>query len=259
MGRAVLITAFITSAVFPWILCIVYPEILHSSYFIVAISAYTALLFAFTGFLIGRKIKNKYDNRFRAFLEGLDVVFTSYYNTLYAYGTFQGLHVSFKYGRITENDLAPDMPDISRSTILCRFKIPETGNTQIHLAVIAESRNRAIRKALGWENPEHGFYLSKKMLNPPTNGMVVFRKLSAYTREKLRSIAARTGSVSITPDWETIMIGRENALVIVGGDEVLLSLLDLQAKLSTDLSTGERDLFLGELRDAVTMISRDLR
>ncbi len=259
MGRTVLITAFITSAVFSGILYIVHPGILHSSYCIVAISAYTAFLFAFTGFLIGRKIKKKYDNRFRAFLKGLDVVFTSYYNILYAYGTFQGLHVCFKYGRIAENDLEPDMPGMSRSTILCRFKIPGTGDTQIHLAVFSENRNRAIRKALAWENPEHGFYLSKIMLDSPTNGMVVFRKLSAYTREKLRSIAARTGSVSITPDWETIMIGRKNALDIVDGDEVILSLLDLQAKLSTDLTTGERDLFLGELRDAVTMITRDLR
>ena len=258
MKTTAFITAAVTVSVVLVIVFFVTPEIVYSNFHIIAGLLIAACFFTSIVLSIGMRMKTRFDNNFRVFLDGLNLTYTSFYNIVYAYGIYKGLHVSFKYGRIMKGDLAPDMPGLSRVAILCRFKIPGTEQLKIHLAVFAEKRSHAVRKALGWDNPETGFYVSKKTLREGEDVLNQYRRLSSDTRDRLRSIAARADSLAISPDWESVMIGRKNSLQLVGGDEAFLSLLDFQVKMSPGLSPGERDSFLDEVVDAVAMVSHDL-
>lgn len=214
-------------------------------------------LLAGIGLIIGRSLNKKSEASFRELLGGLDLAYASFYRIPYAYGKYRGLSISFKYGRIMKHDLAPLLPGTSTLAVFCRVKVPGTENRKLHLAVFPGDRGREVRSALGWINPEPGVYLHASKDQSEEDARAVFIHLSRGTIEKMKRIAARTSSCAISADWETVMIGRKNSLILAGGDEGTLSQLDFQISIPASLTRSEITSLLDEMAETAGAISND--
>ncbi|MCU0848630.1 MAG: hypothetical protein MUD12_12155 [Spirochaetes bacterium] len=259
MRKIGLITAGIISAIIIVVLFLVAPGIMRENAVPLLMMIPVIAVLIAIGAVIGRSIKKKHDLAFREVLAGLGLEYGSFYNILYAYGKYRGLYVGFKYSRITKNDLAPLLPGDSTLVILCRVKLPGTENRRLHLAVFPADRGRAVRNILGWTNPEPGVYLARVKDQSETDARMTFSRISRTTLEKMKGLAESTGSCAVSTDWETVMIGKKNALKLLGGDEQALSRLDFQVKIPLKATREEMKAFLDEMTDIAAELAGDLR
>ena len=259
MGKIGLISAGITSAVVVLVLFLVDPGIMHNNAVPLLLMLPVVAVFIAIGAAIGRSIKKKHDAAFREILAGLGLEYGSFYNILYAFGKYRGLYVSFKYSRITKRDLAPLLPGDGTLVILCRFKLPGTEGRRLHLAVFPGDRGRAVRNILGWINPEPGVYLARVKDQSEADARATFSRISRSAMVKMKGLADGTGSCGISTDWETIMIGKGNALKLLGGDERALSQLDFQVKIPLKATRVEMNAFLDEMTEVAGELAVDLK
>ncbi|MBP7735307.1 MAG: hypothetical protein KA369_04970 [Spirochaetes bacterium] len=259
MNRIGFITAGIVCLVILGVLFAVAPGIMGRNITLLAIMVLAVAVLVAIGFTIGSSIKKKHDSSFRETLGGLDLEFASFYNILYAFGMHRDLPISFKYSRVAKSDFAPMLPGASSLMVLCRVKVPETENLKLHLAVFPGNRSGAARSLLGWLNPGPGLYLHTVKDQSEEEARSIFSRLSIGTLDKMKKLADRAASCGVSTDWETVMIGRDNALKLLGGDEKALSCLDLQVKIPLGTTREGLVPFLDEIAEAALSISKDLR
>ena len=152
----------------------------------------------------------------------------------------------------------PQLPGATALVLLCRIKIPGTENRRLHCAVFSDAPNMTLRKALGWTNPEPGFLLYKMKGQGEGEMLDVFSRLRTETRAKLRELADRGGSCGIASDWETVMIGKDNALRLLNGNQAALAWLDLQVKIPSNASREEFVSMLDTALAAADELAADL-
>lgn len=220
------------------------------------------ILFAFLGFLafkFGRKRSTQYEEGFRSTLASLKLEYVYAHKLLHAVGSFEGFHLCFKYGLITLNDWAPLPGVFGKIAVLCRFKIPGTENISLHCTILPGNRSTKLRSSLGWQNPEPGFYVAKSKSQSNQDALLQFKKLSSETKEALKAVTAVFGgSCGIAPDWETVMVGKEDALRLAGNDPAVLAQLDFQVKIPYLTKPKKINNFLKTAGKAVALLSRDL-
>lgn len=208
----------------------------------------------------GRDLTKKFEEGMRATLASLDLEYL-YVNEklLYAIGIFDGYQVCFKYGMITENDWVNIPGVFSKMAVMGRFKIPGTENKLLHCAVLPANRRAVLRSMSSWKNPEPGFYVGRAKSQNDEKALRQFECLDEDTKEALRTVTSVfSGSCGITPDWETVMVGRDQALKLAGNDTAKLAQLDFQVKIP--FMTGADDLhrFLKTASSTVALLGRDL-
>lgn len=216
-----------------------------------------AFLFA-SGMFIGSSVKKRHDRAFRDALTGLELEYASFYNMLYGFGIYRGLYISFKYSRVAKSDFVPMLPGSSSLMILCRVKVPGTEGRSLHLAVLPAGTAGSLRKLAGWLNPEPDVYFHAVRGQSTEETGTLFSLLSRGALEGMKRLAGHTASCAVSPDWESVMIGRDNALTLVKGDIQALSQLDLQVKIPLGISGNDLSAMLDEMAGAANLITRDL-
>lgn len=208
----------------------------------------------------GTDLTRQLNEGMRATLGGMDLAYLCIdKKLLYAIGDFKGCQVCFKYGMITENDWANIPGAFSKMAIMARFKIPGTENTAFHCAVLPAERTSAIRSMYSWQNPESGFWVGRAKSQNDEKAMRQFERLGEDTKEALRALTSVFGgSCGISTDWETLMVGKNEALKLVGNDPVQLSQLDFQVKIPFMTGADKLEDFLKSTSEVVYLLSRDL-
>lgn len=208
----------------------------------------------------GTDLTRKLEQGMRATLSHLDMEYLyTDKKLLYAIGTFDGCPICFKYGMITENDWANIPGVFSKMAIMARFKIPGTENIAFHCAVLPAERTAAIRSMYSWKNPEPGFYVGRAKSQNDEKAMRQFERLGEDTKEGLKALTSVFGgSCAISTDWETLMVGKGEALKLAGNDPAILTQLDFQVKIPFMTGAEELDSFLKSAGKAVALLSRDL-
>jgi len=209
------------------------------------------------GIFVGLKINKRYESEFKLALHNLNPEYMKFYRRLYASCTCNGFRIYFSYAAL-EKSFPVILPGRYSISIIIRTKIPGTENVKLHLAVFHEDKNKTVRKAAAWSNPEPDFYTGKISGQSAVESVEVFNRLSQSTKNVLKTFAEKCGSCAITPDWETVIIGAENSLRLAGGDKTVLQQLDFQIIASINISGGEIMLLLDEITAAVKLISGDL-
>ena len=232
---------------------------------IVPVSVFTVALISFFILFIyladkrAEKFTEKWDESFRHTLAGFELQYERFLRHLYAYGRLGDKYISFKYSLVTSTDWSPPVPGLANLAILCRIKVPRTEKCRLHLAVFPDDRSPAVRSLLGWIHPEPGFYVSKMRNQSEVEAMSFYNQLSFDTKARLVAVTQKyRSSCGTSTDWETVMIGRENALRLVDGNEEALSMLDFQAKIPFNTGSAELNGYLNLLFETVDFLSRDL-
>ncbi|MEN6347795.1 MAG: hypothetical protein ABFD08_00145 [Syntrophomonas sp.] len=208
----------------------------------------------------GRTLTKKLEKSMRATLSSMDLEYLYVgEKLLYASGTFDGYQICFKHGMISENDWAIVPGILGKMAVMGRFKIPGTENTALHCAVLPADRTSKIRSMHSWQNPESGFYVGRAKSQNDEKAMRQFARLGEDTKEALRALTSVFGgSCGISPDWETVTVGSDDALKLAGNDPVKLAQLDFQVKIPFMTGADELNNFLKEASKAVALLSRDL-
>lgn len=208
----------------------------------------------------GRNVTKKLEKGMRATLSGMDLEYLYVgEKRLYAIGTFDGCQVCFKHGMISENDWVSAPGVFGKMAVMGRFKIPGTENKALHCAVLPPDHTLKIRSMFSWQNPEPGFYVGRAKSQNDDKAMRQFARLGEDTQEALRAVTSVFGgSCGISPDWETVMLGHDDALKVAGNDPVKLTQLDFQVKIPFMTGADELNNFLKEASKAVALLSRDL-
>ena len=209
------------------------------------------------GVFIGLKIRNKYTSLFRVSLSRLSPEYMTFYRRLYASCIYKGYRVYFTYAA-AENSFHVILPGKKHITIIMRVKIPGTTGIKIHMAVFPDEKSGSIHKLLGWSSPEPCFFIAKSSGADNTGTLEIFHRLSASSKSAMKNIAEKSGSCGISPDWESVMIGKENSLLLAGGDESVRDLLDFQAKTAFDTSPDAIIDTLDMVIETVKLVSADL-
>ncbi|MEN6391141.1 MAG: hypothetical protein ABFD04_12055 [Syntrophomonas sp.] len=208
----------------------------------------------------GTDLTRQLEEGLRATLSSLDLEYL-YINKklLYAIGTFEGYQICFKYGMISENDWTNVSGALSKMAIMARFKIPGTENTAFHCAVLPPELSSATRSMYSWQNPEPGFYVGRAKSQNDEKAMRQFERLSEDTKQALRALTSVFGgSCGISTDWETVTVGKDEALKLAGNDPLKLTQLDFQVKIPFMTGADELDSFLKSASKTAALLSRDL-
>ena len=208
----------------------------------------------------GKKLTLKYEEGFRKTLSILPLEYLYVRKRLYALGVFAGYQLCFKYGMITANDWAPPIPGIfGGMAVECRFKIPATENIVLHFSMFPDNRSPELRSILGWQNPEPGCYVAKRASQDEQEALHQFQRLSEETKAALRALTSVFGgSCGVAPDWETVMVGKGEALRLAGNNPAVLAQLDFQVKIPFMTSAENLHSYLQSASRAVALLSRDL-
>jgi hypothetical protein len=87
---------------------------------------------------------------------------------------------------------------------------------------------------VGWNEVEPGFQLGKLRRHSTQEQILVFQCLSADNKKALQNFTNQYGPVSLTPDFETTIVGKKAALAMVNNDQTAYNCLDLQVRLNLD-------------------------
>lgn len=216
------------------------------------------ILLISAGIFTGLKIRNRYTSLFRTALSRISPEYMTFYNRLYAVCMYSGYRVYFTYAA-AENSFHVMLPGKKHITIIMRVKIPGTSGIKIHMAVFPDGKSGSMHKLLGWSSPEPCFLVAKSGSRDNSGTLEIFHRLSGSTKSVMKNIADKYGSCGISPDWESVMIGKDNSLRLAGGDDSVRELLDFQARTAFDTSPDAMIAILDEITDAAALISADLK
>lgn len=176
----------------------------------------------------------------------------------YISGSLNGRKIGFKYVQITGNDWTSPMTEKGHRALQIRLKIRETEHDPFYLSVFTESQSM-LRSVGGWTEMDPGVYigdLSGVSLDEQKNK---YGRLSPVTRQALMSLAqASGGNVSVVPDWEVNMIGRDAALRLWNQDGVALTQLELHSRVKEEGSAGELYNHILKMQRVVEMLENEL-
>lgn len=207
----------------------------------------------------GEDKRGKLNEALRRSLAGLDLQYGTFRRKLYAYGKYQGLFLNFKHITYPQNNWTPPSPYLAKAAINCRLKIPGTAGNCFQMSVSPRTRPVEQKSFFSRKDPEPGFTLGPFSKLTEGQARAIFARLSRGTKDKLFAITDRYGVVcAITTDWEPGLIGRQNALKLVGGDEDALACLDLQALCPFGLMQEELIEFLNLMQEAVKALAAEL-
>lgn len=167
--------------------------------------------------------------------------------------------MNFKVRAIAENDWLGPMPGQGNLSLVIRTKLQGTQEQPgVHLAVFEQDQS-ILRSVLGWTHVGPGIYLGEAPGVSDTEQEQAFGQLSDDSIEALRSLAtASGGGVSVSQDWEKVMVGDDAAVALVGGDPGVVEQLDLQTKLPMNLSPEHLSEHLVVLDAVAQLIEGDL-
>ncbi len=209
------------------------------------------------GMAIGNSIRKKTDASFRKTLDPLFPRYMTFYGRFYAAAEYKGCSISFTTA--AKSSYRYELTPVRRySMILVRVKIPSTAGIKLHLAVVHHG-NGAVRKMLGWTTPEDGFFIAGIKNQTEAESLSLFMRLSASTKAGMKNLAEQCGSCGVTPDWESVMIGKENSLKLHGGDHAVIEQLDFQSWIQADITETELIARMDEIVKTVKLISCDLK
>lgn len=204
-------------------------------------------------------IKKEHMEDFKSFLSGLGLEYEEFHGRIYGYGRYKNHYISFKHLHDSKVSLSESIQDFYGSVVLCRVKIPDTKGLRLHLVVLT-GRYSNIRNSFGWINPELGFFIARSRGQSRRDTLNIFNKLSSGTKERMVEVADKYhGSCIVSADWETVMIGRNNALKLVSGNENALYMLDFQVRIPSSISCGSLIDYLDLAVDTVERLSRELK
>lgn len=177
-----------------------------------------------------RRKKSNWDDLFKQKTTSLNLRFSYFYGKLHAYGKYKDTYISFAYAFISRKDWMSPLPFKNSLRIMGRMKIPRTSGKIIHLA-FASNASPLMRSVAGWQKVEDDIFIHGRGKSSQA-GLDLFNKISLDTKNRIRSFIGKYGgSCAIANDWETVMIGKNNALNLVEGDKNALSNLDFQFSL----------------------------
>ncbi|MCB1170624.1 MAG: hypothetical protein KDK25_09835 [Leptospiraceae bacterium] len=161
---------------------------------------------------------------------------------LYVMGSLDGRKVGFKYVQ-TAGSAGRPQPEKRNMALLIRMKIRETEHDPLYLSVFSDDAKPDDGE--GWTRMEPGFFLGRLSGVSQGDQEAKYRSLSPVTRAALQSLARSSGGhVTICPDWEINLIGRDAALRLLEQDGVALTQLELQSQCAGE----DRDSVLRHLR-----------
>ena len=205
----------------------------------------------------GLKIRDGYISQFKTALSDVDAEYLNFCNRQYAGCIYKGIRIYFSFAAL-EKSLPVILPGEGSISIIIRAKIPGSSGTKFHLAVLPRDMSGVLRKISGWLNPEPGFFTGKVKGQEELEAAEVFQKLSSSSKNSLLLFASHNGNCAITPDWESVVIGKENSLQLAGGDREIQEQLDFQSTVPLNSSPAELILLLDEITEVVKSIARDL-
>lgn len=167
-------------------------------------------------------------------------------------------HITLKIIQQSARDTNPLQADTIELQLGVRVKIQASKHQRIHLTLLSKS-SKAIHKVAGWQRVEEDLYLADSRKASLHDGRACLAQFQPDTILALRQHNQRyNGNLSITPDWESTLLGQENALAICNGNQELLQCLDLHAMYSIPIEADPFHLFLEELIAVSDQISKDL-
>ncbi len=194
--------------------------------------------------------------RFHQLVAPYQLTTAQYYRRPYAYGVIDGYSVAFKWFYPQPRTVPSYQP-----TLFLRVKLSKTADQQIYLTTAVEGAGSPVfAQAAGWEQAEDGFHLGRSNGVTSQEQQQVFALLSDATKRHMLDLHNRYGAVGITPEYETAMIGKPNALELVGGNEKVLKQLDLQVRLvlSDSTDTAAVKQWVNDALSLANQLSHDL-
>jgi hypothetical protein len=205
--------------------------------------------------LYGKKKKTGLDDDFMKALSGLDIKFQSYYNKMIAAGLYRDHPVYFYYIAAARNELLPLTHEMA---IVCGMKIPGGKEARMHLVAMKEQGASPLREAVGWMNPDPGFFLAADRKGSREESLRLYRKLSHGARNGLSEFATRLGSAALVADWLDVIVGRKNSLKMYSGAREELPSLELQVKVPFNIKSSDLAATLDEMKAVIDLVSKDL-
>ncbi|MCB1138342.1 MAG: hypothetical protein KDK23_06270 [Leptospiraceae bacterium] len=176
-------------------------------------------------------------------------------NRFYAMGSLDGRKVGFKYNRQRPGALEAS-PPAERRALLIRMKIRETEHDPIYLSVIGDDAGAG--DGTQWSKMEEGIFLGRLSGVSQEDQEKKYSRLSGPSKAALRSLARSSdGRVTVCPDWEINIIGRDAALRLLEQDGVALTQLELQSACIKE----DRDSIIRHLKHmqkVVQMLEKEL-
>ncbi|QQR55586.1 hypothetical protein IPG41_03460 [Candidatus Peregrinibacteria bacterium] len=126
----------------------------------------------------------------------------------------------------------------SKTSKIIRIKLKSS--KKLYLAVKPSASSKELRNWTGWENPEPGFYLHSLPQGPSKEeNLSHFARLRSGTKRQLLQEANACESLSLSPDWTNVLIGKEKALQFYDENETLLASPELMLQLPHGTSVPE--------------------
>lgn len=175
--------------------------------------------------------------QFKTEMEPKGFTTAEFYKRHYAFKKINGIHTVLKPTLSAQSDWMPAVPGVDQ-VWLVSMKLPETQGLKIHLSFLNSERSSdTARQLTGWEKlDEHVYHHPKRS----PDGKTFFEKINPATRANIISFIEKYNtSASVITDWETVMIGKKNSLVLVGGDPHLQQCTDLQIIVSVQRELQE--------------------
>lgn len=187
--------------------------------------------------------------QFKTEMEPQGFATAQFYGHNYAFKKINGIHTVLKPAVSAQSDWMPAVPGVDQ-VWLVSMKLPGTQGLKIHLSFLNSARSSdATRKLAGWEKlAENVFHHQKRS----PDGKTFFEKINPSTREKIFSFIEKYHtSASVVTDWATVMIGKQNALALAGGDPSLQQCADFQISVSVKRDLSE---FLSQMAELALKI-----
>lgn len=183
-----------------------------------------------------KKLKQAYE-QFQTEMESQGFATAQFYGRNYAFKKINGIHTVLQPALSAQSDWMPAVPGVDQ-VWLVSMKLPGTQGLKIHLSFLNSARSSdTARQLTGWEKLDENVYHHPKR---SPDGKAFFEKINPATRANIISFIEKYNtSASVITDWETVMIGKKNSLVLVGGDPDLQRCADFQISVSVRRNTEE--------------------
>ncbi|MCB1167858.1 MAG: hypothetical protein KDK37_15915 [Leptospiraceae bacterium] len=144
-----------------------------------------------------------------------------------------------------------------RNGLLIRMKIRYTDRDPMHLVIFQEGQESNFGP--DWHRFGPGLLIGPVGGVPLDDQKARVSALTSVTVQALRNLAAEgDGSVSINPDWEINVVGRDAAQRLLQNDGVALTQLELQSSVPGDWSARQLHRYLQHTSRVVEFLEKEL-